>query len=79
MIKILLSATLLFAAIVPSVATLATIEDEAHAATWAAYCATYGVNPDEPTDEEINYFLDCWRGSTEEETALTPEQNNAIN
>lgn len=79
MIKILLSAALLFAAIVPSAATLATIEDEAHTATWAAYCSTYGVNPDEPTDEEINYFLDCWRGSTEEETALTPEQNNAIN
>lgn len=39
-------------------------------ASWEAYCVTYNVNPSEPTEDEENYFLDCWRGSVEEEKAL---------
>ncbi len=38
-------------------------------ASWQAYCAAYNVN--EPTEEQKNYFLDCWCGSVEEEEALS--------
>lgn len=40
-------------------------------ASWRAYCKAYGVNFYAPTEDEENYFLDCWLGSTEEEQALT--------
>lgn len=52
---------------------------EAFAASWAAYCTAYDVNPETPTDEQINFYLDAWRGSVDEENALTTDQNNAIN
>lgn len=39
-------------------------------ASWRAYCAAYNVNPSAPTEEEENYYLDCWAGSVEEEAAL---------
>ena len=52
---------------------------DASAASWAAFCEAYNVDPDEPTDEQINYYLDAWRGSVDEENALTPEQNAEIN
>lgn len=39
-------------------------------ASWEAYCAAYNVNPSAPTEEEENYYLDCWAGSVEEEAAL---------
>lgn len=39
-------------------------------ASWEAYCVAYNVNPSAPTVDEENYFLDCWRGSVEEEKAL---------
>lgn len=35
--------------------------------TWVLYCAEYGVNPDAPTDSQVNYYLDAWCGSVEEE------------
>ena len=54
-------------------------EADAFAASWAAFCVAFNVNPDEPTDEQINNYLDAWRGSVDEEKALTPEQNAAIN
>lgn len=40
-------------------------------ASWKAYCATYNVNANAPTEEQENFFLDCWRGSVEEEEALS--------
>ena len=39
-------------------------------ASWEAYCVAYNVNPYAPTVEQEDYFLDCWRGSVEEENAL---------
>lgn len=39
-------------------------------ASWRAYCAAYNVNPSAPTEEEENYYFDCWAGSVEEEVAL---------
>ncbi|TGY79043.1 hypothetical protein [Lepagella muris] len=39
-------------------------------ASWEAYCQAYNVNPSAPTEEEENYYLDCWAGSVEEEAAL---------
>ncbi len=38
--------------------------------TWVLYCAEYGVNPDAPTDSQVNYYLDAWCGSVEEEQVL---------
>lgn len=40
-------------------------------ASWKAYCATYNVNANAPTEEQENFFLDCWCGSVEEEEALS--------
>lgn len=39
-------------------------------ASWKAYCQAYGVDMEQPTEEEINYYLDCWQGSIEEEKSL---------
>lgn len=35
--------------------------------SWANYCKRYCVNVDNPTEEEYNYYLDCYCGSTEED------------
>lgn len=35
--------------------------------SWEVYCAKYGVDENNPTSEEENYFLDCYAGTTEEE------------
>lgn len=40
-------------------------------ASWRAYCVAYDVNVNAPTEEQENYFLDCWCGSVEEEEALS--------
>ena len=40
-------------------------------ASWKAYCATYNVNANAPTEEQENFFLDCWCGSVEEDEALS--------
>ena len=34
--------------------------------SWEEYCDKYGVNCDEPTDKEIDYYLDCYVGSIED-------------
>lgn len=65
-----------------SIATTTAKQDtqtEAYAASWAAYCAEYGINADTPTADDVDNYLDTWRGSVDEEKALTPEQNEAIN
>lgn len=38
--------------------------------SWACYCERYGVNPDAPTVEQENYYLDCYAGSVLEEKDL---------
>lgn len=35
--------------------------------SWEIYCAKYGIDKDNPTDEQETYYLDCYVGSTEEE------------
>lgn len=38
--------------------------------SWVAYCQAYNVNPESPTTEQSDFYLDCWVGSVEEEKAL---------
>lgn len=38
--------------------------------SWHLYCKAYHVDPDAPTPEQENTYLDCWCGSVEEEFAL---------
>lgn len=35
--------------------------------SWIAYCNKYQVNPYYPTQDQENYYLDCYLGSTEQE------------
>jgi len=41
-----------------------------HSRSWQVYCAKYNVNPDHPTVEQENFWLDCYAGSVEEEQDL---------
>lgn len=41
--------------------------DEAHV-SWKIYCEKYEVDTCMPTEEEYNWYLDCYSGSIEEET-----------
>lgn len=34
--------------------------------SWTAYCERYGVDPNNPTPEETDYFLDAYVGSIED-------------
>lgn len=36
-----------------------------HHDQWLMYCDKYGVNPATPTEEQENYYLDVYVGSTE--------------
>lgn len=54
-----------------AVSVLAGCNESEPITSWQAYCAAYNVNVDEPTEEQENYFLDCWCGSVEEEEALS--------
>ena len=38
--------------------------------SWEVYCAKYNVSIDHASAEEVNFFLDCYRGSMEEEKDL---------
>lgn len=38
--------------------------------SWLTYCNKYNVNPDNPTEEQCNFYLDCYVGSVEEECDL---------
>ena len=38
--------------------------------SWEVYCAKYNVSVDHASAEEVNFFLDCYRGSVEEEKDL---------
>lgn len=52
---------------------------EASLASWDAYCIAYDViDPENPTDQELTDYVDCWQGSADEEAALTPAQLKAI-
>ena len=35
--------------------------------SWQTYCQKYHVNTQNPTEEQENYYLDCYVGSYEEE------------
>lgn len=39
-------------------------------ASWNAFCASRGYNPDNRSFSYFNEYLDTWCGSTEEEAAL---------
>lgn len=39
--------------------------------SWNNYCQKYGVDPNNPTDKQENFYLDCYCGSVEEECDLS--------
>ncbi len=40
-------------------------------ASWSAFCKAYGYNVnDRDNAQAVDTYLDCWRGSAAEETAL---------
>lgn len=44
---------------------------EANDQSWNNYCQKYNVDPMNPTEEQENFYLDCYSGSAEEERDLT--------
>lgn len=42
----------------------------AREASWDAFCAARGYDPEDHSQVHVDEYLDTWRGSTEEETAL---------
>ena len=61
----------IIAALAAAVAVEATIfERDDNAESWRAFCEEYGYNEDTTDEEVINYYLDAWCGSVEEEEAL---------
>ena len=43
--------------------------------SWEVYCETYNVDVNNPSEEEENYYLDCWVGSAEEEFVMGGNQS----
>lgn len=39
--------------------------------SWRAYCESYDINLNNPTNEQLNYYLDVYAGSVEEEADLS--------
>lgn len=35
--------------------------------SWSVYCSKYHVDPVNPTEEQENFYMDCYMGSVEEE------------
>lgn len=35
--------------------------------SWACYCERYNVNEEYPTQKQVDFYLDCYVGSVEEE------------
>lgn len=46
-------------------------QSEEQGSSWYTYCQKYHVDPANPTDEQENYYLDCYVGSVEEEYDMT--------
>lgn len=64
-------AFIIIAALAAAVAVEATIsERDDNDESWKAFCEEYGYNEDTTDEEVINYYLDAWCGSVEEEEAL---------
>lgn len=45
--------------------------------SWIEFCKVNGYDSHTDNDEIINEFLDSWRGSSEEEAALSQNEKNA--
>ena len=45
-------------------------EQDNQFSTWSVYCKKYHVDPINATDEQEDYYLDCYVGSAEEERDL---------
>lgn len=43
------------------------VGSEAHESSWSVYCNKYGVDAINPSEEQEDYYLDCYVGSVEEE------------
>lgn len=43
--------------------------------SWCKYCEKYNVSVDNPTEEQENYYLDCYVGSVEEESDLNKKND----
>lgn len=61
----------IIAALAAAVAVEATIsERDDNSESWKAFCKEYGYNENTTDEETINYYLNAWCGSVEEEEAL---------
>ena len=40
---------------------------ETQESSWEVYCKKYNVCSAQPTEQQENFYLDCYRGSVEEE------------
>lgn len=47
--------------------------------SWEIYCKKYHIDPDNPTNEQENFYLDCYVGSVEEERDITGVANGVYN
>lgn len=71
-LHIILIATLLFAGVIAIHAYRTRLcpplmrED----VSWKSYCAQAGINPDTPSQDDIDDYNDTWLGSVPEEEAL---------
>lgn len=73
-LNIVLVALVLCSAYAWSISIIRVLEQPAEVeepTSWEVYCAKYGVDENNPTSEEENYFLDCYAGSTEEEEDMS--------
>lgn len=67
--------TIIIAAIIAATFTSCTTtkhlsNEELDRISWTAFCHEYGYNTNADTEEVVNEYLDCWRGSVAEEQAL---------
>lgn len=61
-------AFIIIAALAAAIAVETTIfERDDDTESWKSFCEEYGYNEDTTDEEAINYYLDAWCGSVEEE------------
>jgi hypothetical protein len=73
MTKKIITLALILASLISCNTTNNLSEEELHRISWKAFCNTFGYNDklDANNQEAINNYLDCWRGSADEEDAFS--------
>ena len=52
------------------------VSSQEQESSWGIYCAKYNVDSIYPTEEQGNYYMDCYVGSVEEEQDLENAQKS---